>query len=149
MPRKKQDSTDTSTKSTPTSKRQYKSIFKEGYVTAGNYITEVIFEKRHNHFNCGRFPEKFWTDKKHQGPYKGQVIQANRLLKKYHPDSIIKAIKSPEAKFIFKLQDKKLIPIIEKIESRRVETEIEYSKPQESGTPMPSFSKHKNILRDL
>lgn len=131
-------------------KTPFKSKYKEGYVTPSNYLAEMIFEKRNEFFNSGKCPERFWVkDNKLHGAYKGQVIAASRLLKKYHVDSISKALKSPEAKFIFKIQDKKLIPIIEKFESSRVDKELlqSYNKTEEVSKPFRTVS--KNILRDL
>lgn len=135
-------------KSSPSDKRQYKSFFKEGYVTEANYITELVFKKRFEKLEKASCPQKVWNTKKHNGPYKGQLIQAHKLLKKYHGISIIKAIQSREADFIFKLQDKKLIPIIERFEREYQETEVKLSDKTEK-TKMKPFSKSKNRLADL
>jgi hypothetical protein len=124
-------------------------MFKQGYVTPANYITELVFNKRHEAFNSGRCPESFWTNQKYTGPYKGQVIQAGRLLKKYNADCIIKAIKSKEAKFIHKLQDKKLIPIIERLEKQRKDVSFEKSEEVKENKPMKAFGFGRNKLRGL
>jgi hypothetical protein len=129
-------------------KKPYKSIYKEGYVTPANYITELVFEKRNEAFNSGKCPERFWTDPKYTGPYKGQVIQAGKLLKKYKANWIIKAIKSPEAKYIHKLQDKKLIPIIKKFEKSDKDLTFEKSEATIS-KPVKAFGFGKNKLRGL
>tara|TARA_B100001939_G_C16921625_1_gene609644 strand:+ start:444 stop:878 length:435 start_codon:yes stop_codon:yes gene_type:complete len=130
-------------------KKPYKSIYKEGYVTPANYITELVFEKRNEAFNSGKCPERFWTDPKYTGPYKGQVIQAGRLLKKYKANWIIKAIKAPESKYIHKLQDKKLIPIIEKFEKQDKETAFEENSDIIESKPIKAFGFGKNKLRGL
>jgi hypothetical protein len=124
-------------------------MFKQGYVTPANYITELVFNKRHEAFNSGRCPESFWTNPKYTGPYKGQVIQAGRLLKKYNADCIIKAIQSKEAKFIHKLQDKKLIPIIERLEKQRKDVSFEKSEEVKENKPMKAFGFGRNKLRGL
>ena len=129
-------------------KKPYKSIFKEGYVTPANYITELVFQKRNEAFNSGSCPESFWTDPKYTGPYKGQVIQAGRLLKKYKASWIIKAVKSKEAKYIHKLQDKKLIPIIEKFEKSDKDLTFEKSEAI-INKPIKAFGFGKNKLRGL
>lgn len=110
----------------------------------------MIFDKRNEFFNSGKCPERFWTkDNKLHGAYKGQVIAASKLLKKYNADSIIKALKSDEAKFIFKLQDDKLKPIIEKFEDSRVEKTMTESNPGVEQISKPFRSNKKNILKDL
>jgi len=133
-----------------TDKTPFKSKYKEGYITPSNYLAELIFDKRNEAFNSGKCPERFWTtDSKLHGAYKGQVIAAARLLKNYHADSIIKALKSPEAKYILKIQDKKLIPIIEKFEKNRVDRQLDQSYNTTEEVAKPFRSKKKNVLKDL
>lgn len=128
-------------------------MHKAGYVTPGNYIAELIFQKRNEYFNSGKNAESFWLQgNKLHGAYKGEVIAANKLLKDYHADSVIKAIKSPQAKFILKLSKKenrdKLIPIIEKFEKERKETEIVISENNKTEVSKP-FGHGRNILKGL
>lgn len=133
-----------------TDETPFKSKYKEGYITSSNYIAELIFEKRNEAFNSGKCPERFWTkDSKLHGAYKGQVIAAARLLKQYHADSIIRALKSPEAKYILKVQDKKLIPIIEKFEKNRVDKRLDESYNTTEELAKPFRSKKKNVFKDL
>jgi len=141
-PKKSQDT------STPSNKRPYKSKFKEGYVTPPNYITELIFEKRHEFFNNGRCPENFWSNKKYTGPYRGQVIQASKLLKNYRAESVAKALQDKRAKFIFKLQDKKLIPIIEEYEKQVKEKVVDKSDNSKVRISKP-FGNKKNKFGEL
>jgi hypothetical protein len=132
-------------------KTPFKSKYKEGYITASNYLAEIVFEKRNEFFNSGKCSERFWIKgNKLHGAYKGQVIAASRLLKKYNVDSISKALKSDEAKYILKIQDKRLIPIIEKLESTRVDKELvqSYNANEEVAKPFRS-KQSKNILKDL
>jgi hypothetical protein len=133
-----------------TDKTPFKSKYKEGYVTSANYIAELIFEKRNETFNSGKCPERFWTkDNKLHGAYKGQVIAAAKLLKIYHADSIIKALKSPEAKYILKLQDKKLLPIIEQLEKTRVDKQLDPSYNRTEEIAKPFRSNKKNVFKGL
>ena len=135
-------------KSTPSEKRPYKSFFKEGYVTEANYIVELIFKKRFEQLSNESCPQRFWNNDAQKGPYRGQIVAANRLLKKYHGVSIIKAIQSPRAKYIFKLQDPKLKPIIESFEANYTETEVVPTEKKETKHMKP-FGKSKNRLSDL
>lgn len=133
-----------------TDKKPFKSKYKEGYITPANYLAELIFTKRNEVFNSGKAPERFWLKgNKLHGSYKGQVIAASRLLKKYHVEAVSSAIQSPEAKYILKLQDKKLIPIIQKFESCRVEKEMEESYNDNREVSRPFRSKNRNILKGL
>jgi hypothetical protein len=133
-----------------TEKTPFKSKYKEGYITPSNYLAELIFEKRNETFNSGKCPERFWTkDNKLHGAYKGQVIAASKLLKKYHVDSIIKALKSPDAKYILKIQDKKLIPIVEKFEKNRVDKRLNESYNRTEELAKPFRSNKKNVFKGL
>jgi hypothetical protein len=135
-------------------KTPYKSMHKAGYVTAGNYIAELIFQKRNEFFNSGKNAESFWLKgNKLHNAYKGEVIAANKLLKEFKPEAIIQAIKSPEAKFILKLSKKdnreKLIPIIRKFQDKIKATEFQKNEKKQNTKHMKSFSKHKNVLEGL
>lgn len=131
-------------------KTPFKSKYKEGYITPSNYLAELIFEKRNECFNSGKCSERFWvTGNKLHGAYKGQVIAAAKLLKTYHVDCIVEAIKSNEAKYILKFQDKKLIPIIEKFEKNRVDKQLIESYNTTEEVAKPFRSGKKNILKDL
>ncbi len=131
-------------------KTPFKSKYKEGYITPANFLAETIFEKRNEFFNSGKCPERFWvTGNKLHGSYKGQVIAASKLLKKYNIDSIIKALKSIDAKFIFKLQDKKLAPIIDKFEKERLDKTFDSSYNESEQLSKPFRQTKRNILKDL
>ena len=133
-----------------TEKTPFKSKYKEGYVTPANFLAETIFEKRNEYFNSGKCPERFWTTgNKLHGAYKGQVIAAAKLLKKYNCDSIIKALKSEDGKFILKIQDPRLVPIIEKFEKNRVDKTLNQSYNTTESISKPFRSGRKNILRKL
>jgi hypothetical protein len=77
------------------------------------------------------------------------VIQAGKLLQKYKASWIIKAIKSPKAKYIHKLQDKKLLPIIEKFEKEDKDLSFEEAKDIIDSKPVKAFGFGRNKLRGL
>lgn len=134
------------TASTKSQKNSYKSIYKEGYVTEASYIVELLFEKRAEIFNSGKYPESFWNHPKYKGQFTGQIIQANKLLKKYSGVSIIQALKT--TKGIIKLQDEKLIKAIELCEKNKKDSEFKQAEeaPKEVAK---AFGSKRNILRDL
>ena len=154
----KDTSTQSKTKKTKVHKQSekypFKSMYKEGYINAGNYIAELIFKKRSEAFNSGKNAEQFWlTGNRLHGAYKGEVIAANKLLKKYHVLSVAQAIQSNRAKYILKLSKKenikKLTPIIEYYERQRKDTELLESEQEKIEVSKPFGNKKKNILKDL
>lgn len=84
-------------------------------VTAAQYITEIICEhkakkeKRDLHF-------KFWTNKEWSKYYRDQIATANKLVTKYSPQAIIKALNEKRAEQIYSLRAPHLIPMIEQQE---------------------------------
>lgn len=81
-------------------------------VSAAQYITELICEnkakqdKKDLHF-------RFWTNKEWSSYYKNQIATANKLVKKYDEQAIIRALKNKKAEKIYSLRAPHLIAIIE------------------------------------
>jgi hypothetical protein len=81
-------------------------------VSAAQYITELICEnkakqeKKDLHF-------KFWTNKEWARFYRDQIATANKLVKKYNEQAIVKALKSKKAEKIYSLRAPHLPAIIE------------------------------------
>lgn len=81
-------------------------------VTAAQYITELICEnkakkeKKDLHY-------KFWTNNQWSKFYRDQIATANKLVKQFNEQAIIKAIKNIKAEKIYSLRAPHLIPIIE------------------------------------
>ena len=92
---------------------KYSSRYSNGKtVTAQQYITEIICE------NKAKIDKKdlyfrFWTNKEWSKFYRDQIATANKLVKKYSEQAIIKALQNPKASRIFSLRAPHLIPIIE------------------------------------
>lgn len=85
-------------------------------VSAAQYITELICEnkakqdKKDLHF-------KFWTNKEWAAYYRNQIATANKLVKKYNEQAIIRALKNPKAQKIYSLRAPHLVSIIEQEQS--------------------------------
>lgn len=81
-------------------------------VSAAQYITELICEnkakqeKKDLHF-------KFWTNKEWAAYYRNQIATANKLVKKYNEQAIIRALKNSKAQKIYSLRAPHLVAIIE------------------------------------
>lgn len=81
-------------------------------VTAGQYILELICEKRAQYL--GRdLPIQFWKLPEWATYFQSQTRKCHKLLTKYHPDSIILALKDKRAYKIYSLHAPWLISIIE------------------------------------
>lgn len=81
-------------------------------VSAAQYITELIcenkarIEKKDIHY-------KFWANKEWAAFYRNQIATANKLLKKYDPIDIVRALKTFGGKKIYSLRAPHLIRMIE------------------------------------
>jgi hypothetical protein len=93
---------------------RYPSKYSNGKtVTAAQYITEIICE------NKARYDKKdlhyrFWVSKEWAAFYRNQIATANKLVKKYNPAAIVKALRDPKAQRLYSLRAPSLIAIIEK-----------------------------------
>jgi hypothetical protein len=81
-------------------------------VSAAQYITELIcehkarIEKLDLHY-------RFWTNKEWSKYYRDQIATANKLLKKYTPKAIVRALNDKKTEKIYSLRAPHLIAIIE------------------------------------
>lgn len=92
---------------------KYISRYSNGkYVTAAQYITELICENKAKQEKKDLY-FKFWTSKEWSLYYRNQISTANKLVKKYNPQAIIRALKGTQASKIYSLRAPHLIPIIE------------------------------------
>lgn len=93
--------------------KMYPSRYSNGKtVSAAQYITELIcehkarIEKLDLHY-------RFWTNKEWSKYYRDQIATANKLLKKYTPKAIVRALNDKKAEKIYSLRAPHLIAIIE------------------------------------
>jgi hypothetical protein len=101
---------------------KYISKYSNGkYVTAAQYITELICENKAKQEKKDLY-FKFWTSKEWSLYYRNQIATANKLVKQYNPQAIIRALKTTQATKIYSLRAPHLIPIIEQ-ESVSIEKE--------------------------
>lgn len=112
-----------------TKKSQYQSRYGGGYITAAQFITELICE--HNAKATKReLTQFFWNDEIWAKDFKAQLVHANRLLKTYDPAVIITVLQSNILRYkrltslgakwlldpLFKAEQKKEKMLAEKIE---------------------------------
>lgn len=85
-------------------------------VSAAQYITELIcehkarIEKLDLHY-------RFWTNKEWSRYYRDQIATANKLLQKYSPKAIIRALNDKKSEKIYSLRAPHLLPIIDQHEA--------------------------------
>lgn len=77
-------------------KSRYHSRYRGGYVSASQYIAELICEKK---ASCDKkeLPVKFWFVGEWKKFYSFQVVLASRLLKTFEPKAIIMALMRKES----------------------------------------------------
>jgi len=99
-----------------TDKSKYKHQSTGEHCTCAAYIAEMMCMKNAEFKNQGSLPYKFWNIDPWTTTFLNQIIEANKLLKKYSEAGILKAIRSSEFEFqrIFSLKHGGAIPIIEK-----------------------------------
>lgn len=86
-------------------------------VSAAQYITELICENKAK-INKEDLNYKFWITPKWSKYYRDQISSANKLVKKYNPMAVVKALKDSQAERIYSLRAPHLIPIIEKYQKQ-------------------------------
>lgn len=122
-------------------------------VSPAQYITEIICEKKAKQ-NKEDLHFRFWISKKWSVFFRNQIATANKLLKKYKANAIIRALKDKGADKIYSLRAPFLLPIIERyekiIESENQELTKSYDRKED--IKFGKKTKTKNIiskLRDL
>ena len=120
-------------------------------VTAAQYITEIIcenkakLEKKDLHF-------KFWTNKQWSRYYRDQIATANKLVKQYSEQAIIKALKSVAGEKIYSLRAPHLISMIEHetkiLESQNKDISLSFDR-SENKTYQSKPTPQKSILSKL
>lgn len=105
-----------------TKKSRYPSIYSpDKYVTASQYITELLFQKK-SKFEKKDLPIRFWRNPEYSKQFVRWQRQANELVKEYGGDAIIAALKDPKSglkwslhtEFMLKLIDEHKLRIDEK-----------------------------------
>jgi len=119
-------------------------------VSAGQYITELICEHKANIEKLD-LHYKFWVNKEWASYYRNQIASANKLLKKYHPKAIIKALNDSRSAKIYSLRAPHLVAIIEQyqklVDQENTELDLNIDRKDKAVYRQP-VSK-KNIISKL
>lgn len=120
-------------------------------VSAAQFITELICEnkarmdKKDLHF-------RFWNNKEWAYFFRNQIASANKLIQKYDPLDIIRALKTINGKKIYSLRAQHLIPMIQEQKVLRVNAEQTANNLNIDRKSDPIIKQHsvkKNILTKL
>ncbi len=90
----------------------------DGWVHAGQYITELICEKKAKADDIGELPLKFWELKDWLKFYKYQITLANKLIKEYGEHVIISALKDKRMWKTWSLRSSFLKKVIEEYKEK-------------------------------
>ena len=85
--------------------KSYKSRYSiDLWITAAQYIAEIICERVAKHHKLGSLPYEFWKDEIAWGKlYKAQIILASKYLKQYPAEVILAGLNSPNGKKVYSL----------------------------------------------
>lgn len=75
---------------------KYKSPSTGDFCTTAQYVAEIICQQQAKHEKAGTLPYKFWNKGKWKSIYIRQIGLANKLIKEFGEDAVIKFIKSKE-----------------------------------------------------
>jgi hypothetical protein len=75
---------------------KYKSPSTGDFCTSAQYVAEIICQQQAKHEKAGTLPYKFWNKGKWKNIYIRQIGLANKLIKEFGEDAVIKFIKSKE-----------------------------------------------------
>ena len=137
-----------------TEKSRYPSRYSpEGWVSASQYITELICEKKAR-VDKKELPIKFWEIKDWCKYYKYQITLANKLIKSHGEDVVIAALKDNRCWSTYSLRAPRLKEVIGEKEKEKVERtqNTEYNIKDSEEVRHKTNNNQKSIiskLRDL
>jgi len=135
-----------------TEKSKYKHESTGDYCTCAAYVAEIMCKRNAENKNQGSLPFKFWNKKPWDWTFKKQMWAAQKILKDYSEEALVKAIHSDEFKGIFSLNHPKCAGIISRYEILLKEQESKPKQEIEINKNAKTRSKSyggKNILNKL
>lgn len=127
-----------------TEKSRYPSRYSpEGFVTAAQYIIELLCENKAKKYGTGELPIHFWRLEEWAAYFKSQMRAVHGLLKKYPEKAIIAAIKK---KRHFTLRPKFVIKDIENEAKLLIASSLLPEKPIAPVVENPTVRERKDKL---
>lgn len=127
---------------------KYQSRHGGGWITPAQFLAELMCE-RFAKKNGQDIPPKFWYKEPWKKEFFKQLSIANRLLEKYDPAIISKALRSPEGKKIFSLGAPWLKKLIDYEEYKFKEVNIEKIEESKALPTKQSFIIKKSTISKL
>ena len=135
-----------------TEKSKYKHESTGDHCTCAAYVAEIMCKRNAESKNEGSLPYKFWSKKPWNWTFKRQLFAANKLLKKYSEEALVKAVGSSEFRGIFSLNHWKAVGIIKKyqllLDEQNAKPKQEIAVKQNAKRRKKSYGS-KNILDKL
>lgn len=94
---------------------KYKSPSTGDFCTSAQYIAEIICQRQAKHEKVGTLPYKFWNKGKWKNIYIRQIGLANKLIKEFGEDAVIKFVNSKEGLKTISLGARNVKKCLEKI----------------------------------
>lgn len=116
---------------------------------APSYLAQLICNKKFEREERGKVPPLFWRHPRYRQLFAREISQAHVLLRKYHPNAIIMALKMYDARFIKSLRNKNLLPLIEKCQGGLKDKVFVQTENTTTGRPRKAFSKSVNLMGKL
>tara|TARA_B100001094_G_scaffold330131_1_gene394602 strand:+ start:7674 stop:8138 length:465 start_codon:yes stop_codon:yes gene_type:complete len=136
-----------------TDKSRYKHESTGDHCTCAAYVAEIMCKRNAEKKNQGSLPHKFWSKKPWDWTFKRQLFVANKLLKTYSEEALVKAINSNEFYGIFSLNHPKVTSVIAKyellLEKQRSKPKQEIEVKKNAKNRKKSYGKKNNILNKL
>ena len=129
-------------------KSKYQSRHGGGWITPAQFLAELMCE-RFAKKNGQDIPPKFWYKDPWKKEFFKQLSIANRLLEKYDPAIVSKALRSPEGKKIFSLGAPWLKKLIDYEEYKFKEINIEKIEESKVLPTKQSFVVKKSTISKL
>lgn len=135
-----------------TEKSRYQHESTGDHCTCAAYVAEIMCKRNAENKNEGSLPYKFWNRKPWDWTFKRQLFAANKLIKEFSEQGLVRAINAPEFKRIFSLNHPKAKAIIRKyhliVEEENAQPRQEMEYVEQPKHRKKSFG-GKNILQKL
>jgi hypothetical protein len=105
------------------------------WVSVAQYVTEYVCELKAKREKKD-LPTRFWDLPDWKKYFRFQIVLANRLLKEFSPDDLVRALKDGRAKYVYSLNH----PVVRKLAAEYKEKPSPAPKPVE---PVPTGNLHQ------
>jgi hypothetical protein len=127
---------------------RYESRYGGGWITPAQFLAEVMCERSAKSNNID-LPPKFWNLPTWKKEFLKQLSFANKLISKYEPALISKALRTPQGKKLFSLGANWLKDILEKESKKNKKADIEKVQEANKLPTRQNYISRKSIFSRL